>query len=347
MDPLRDFDDARTLGEPELRARLRDGAPAERVWCAWQLGLRHRGSHDFAEQVQREPHPGVRRHLAVAVAGAHDVDVLVAMARLDPDSGVRATAMLLATRFAAAGVIPWTIIEGGLADEAPGVREATLSALPDDARGHALARRVLADPAPEVRRAAFEVVAGDLGEDATIRGVCALLERADPDERAAVLSRWHRFAGIAGLSTGVAATSLAVRLAALDVLPREVAWVEVGPIAERAEPALLDALRWQIRDLEDVPLAVLLTWLIDGADDRVLDAAAARLATAASIDADRVARAVAIAAAIRADVIREAMHLDPDDTNPDRRPLDEQTAPHDRFLAAAALWNIVAGPAPD
>ncbi|MCE9573374.1 MAG: hypothetical protein K8W52_09470 [Deltaproteobacteria bacterium] len=340
MDPLRDFDDARTLGEPELRARLRDGAPVERVWCAWQLGLRRAGSHDFAEQVKREPHPGVRRHLAVAVAGAHDVDVLVVMARHDPDSGVRSTAMLLATRFAAAGLIPWAIIEAGLADEAPGVREAIVGALPEEAPGPALLIGALADASREVRRAAIDRVLAAPGDEAMVRGACALLDRAAKDERTEVLTRWRAAVGTRALAEAMAHASAAVQLAALAVLPGTVAWREVAPMVERADPAVVDALDWRIDgDLAEVPLAVLLRWLVSGEDWRLdarLEAAADQLCRDRTPPPDPVAAAVARVTAVRAAVLQDLAHPDPDDSNPDLRSPAEATAAFDRFLAATA-----------
>src|SRR5258706_9012200 len=92
------FEDVRSLTDEELRTLLDRGRPEERVWAIWALALR---SADIAELGARnEPDPGVRRNLAVVLAGHGQLDLLVALAKRDPAPEVRAAAMQLVTRFA-------------------------------------------------------------------------------------------------------------------------------------------------------------------------------------------------------------------------------------------------------
>ena len=92
--PYNSFSDVEQLDPDELKTLLVAGEPPERVWAAWALGLRHHEA--FARELKataaEEPHPGVRRHLVVVLAGAGESRSVLTMAVHDPDERVRATA---------------------------------------------------------------------------------------------------------------------------------------------------------------------------------------------------------------------------------------------------------------
>src|SRR5258706_5245891 len=103
------FEDVRELGEPELRELLEHGRPEERVWAIWALALR---SSDHVATLARreEPDAGVRRNLAVLLAGHGELDLLVALARRDPAPEVRAAAMQLVARLALDDQLPAALV---------------------------------------------------------------------------------------------------------------------------------------------------------------------------------------------------------------------------------------------
>jgi hypothetical protein len=92
------FDDVRGLGEPELRELLDSGRPEERIWAIWALAMRS-DAGTISELAHRmEPNAGVRRNLAVVLAGHGELELLVALAHRDPAPEVRAASMQLVTR---------------------------------------------------------------------------------------------------------------------------------------------------------------------------------------------------------------------------------------------------------
>ncbi|HUE39258.1 MAG TPA: hypothetical protein VMR29_07115 [Candidatus Binatia bacterium] len=110
------FDDTRRLDEPALRDLLDHGRPEERVWAMWALALR---SADVGELARRdEPDAGVRRSLAVVLAGHGQLELLTALARRDPAPHWQAPFMLAFTgirgivSLAAALAIPLTTTSG-------------------------------------------------------------------------------------------------------------------------------------------------------------------------------------------------------------------------------------------
>src|ERR1700728_3915308 len=94
------YDDVRSLSPRELHVLLERGRPEERVWAIWALALAS-APNDLGELVRRsEPDAGVRRNLAVVLAGHGELDLLVALATRDPAAEVRAAGMQLVARFA-------------------------------------------------------------------------------------------------------------------------------------------------------------------------------------------------------------------------------------------------------
>src|SRR5688500_10144834 len=117
------FDEARQLSEAELRELVNAGDPRSRVYAVWALGLR---AAPVVGYLSGEPDPGVRRALAVVLASQGEVDLLVALARHDPNVYVRASTTLMMVRFAQAGRVPWTVVIERFND-APEVRAALVS----------------------------------------------------------------------------------------------------------------------------------------------------------------------------------------------------------------------------
>lgn len=142
----------------ELHALLANGDARGRLLAVWALALRSTAVTIMANQLRTEPDPGVRRALAVVLAGEGELDLLVAMSRHDPNVHVRASASQILVRFAAADRLPWSMVTPRLAD-APEVRAAVISQLgpasPPELRAAVVA--ALRDDSDLVRREAFEV----------------------------------------------------------------------------------------------------------------------------------------------------------------------------------------------
>ncbi len=81
------------LETPVLEGLLKTGDPQERVWAAWQIGLRV-GSEaipQLSDEANNAPDPGTRCHLIVILAGLQQYSILETLAVHDPDPSVRAT----------------------------------------------------------------------------------------------------------------------------------------------------------------------------------------------------------------------------------------------------------------
>ena len=153
------FDQVRELGESDLRALLEHGLPEERVWAIWALALR---SDDGIAALARrvEPDPGVRRTLAVLLAGHAEYELLTALARRDPAPEVRAAAMQLVARLALDGTLPTSLVTERAAADGPEVRIAILGVMFVGAPAWLLdlAIVLLDDREPDVRFEAFEAL---------------------------------------------------------------------------------------------------------------------------------------------------------------------------------------------
>lgn len=155
------------LADGQLRDLLSTGDGPERVWAAWALGTRteRRCVPDLVAALEREASEGVRRNLAVMLAGYGELDIVAGLARLDPSPLVRATAAAYLARCArraaagqgAADQALVDLVAGCLAAERhPMVRRALLGALPPDEAARqrhdeaasTAQRTVTADPAP-------------------------------------------------------------------------------------------------------------------------------------------------------------------------------------------------------
>ncbi len=269
MAAIETYDDVRGLDDVELRRLLEDGRPEQRVWAIWALALRsakHAGAADRGNPTveelahRQEPDPGVRRNLAVVLAGHGQLDLLVALARRDPAPEVRAAAMQLATRFAIDGKLPPSlVIERGTSDTAE-VRMAILGTVFAGAPRWLveLALRLLEDREADVRFEAFEALLR-AGDDAP---ALLWLEEIPEAEARITLMRWSaRSPGTTNRIRQCAETLAPAsrRLRRLFVESVRVAtWRDLAPVIGD-EPGLIRALaRRDATAFTEIPLTTLL-----------------------------------------------------------------------------------------
>jgi HEAT repeat protein len=162
----RDFDEVTGLAPAAQRRLLVIGAPEERVWAAWALGLTLGigAKPDLLAAFERTDHPGVRRQLIVMLAGFGEQPLLATLAEQEADDAVRATAAqyLLQTSRASDDARLRPVIERLLHDPSPDVRYALL--LASQSRQKVLRLEDLvtlaADPDRAVRELAIEILKG-------------------------------------------------------------------------------------------------------------------------------------------------------------------------------------------
>lgn len=235
----RAYRDVVRLDDDALRGLLRGSDPVERVWAIWALGLRASAGQQLAAHLASEPTPGVRRALAVVLAGQGEVDLLVALAQHDPDVHVRASVMRIVVRFAAAGHVPWSVCVDTLADAAA-VRAAVLGELPEHAPPLVRARVLdaLHDDDAEVRVEAFGAAvrmrrAGWTCDDALRAWLDAdpardrLTRPRAESERA--IARWFAQEPPAGIAPALVGASVELRAHVVGLRP-ELAWTELAPL---------------------------------------------------------------------------------------------------------------------
>lgn len=157
-----DLADVQRAPTADVLRLLRLGEPQERVWAAWTLGLRDQGGAWLVERARLDPTPGVRRHLAVMMAGFGRRDDLWRVAE-DPHLRVRATALHWLCRLSRpSDVVAWDRLMPRLDWEPPAVRAAILRGLPEQLPPDVDTRwpAALDDPYAEVRSAALDRLAG-------------------------------------------------------------------------------------------------------------------------------------------------------------------------------------------
>jgi hypothetical protein len=216
-----EFEDTRGLSSEQLYELLETGDAQERVFAIWALGLRSAGAVTMADQLRVEPDAGVRRALAVVLAGQGEIDLLVAMCRHDPSVHVRASAVQVVMRFAVAGRIPWSIVIGRLADEAP-VRASVISQVDasssQELRAAALA--ALHDEEDLVRWEAFETCAKLARAGALAAGVLRdALDNMTEGDCVNALSTWFSIERAGAIGELLAPAHRAVRERALRLRP--------------------------------------------------------------------------------------------------------------------------------
>jgi len=284
MAAIESFEDVRQLGDAELRALLDRGRPEERVWAIWALALR---SADVAELGARtEPDAGVRRNLAIVLAGHGQLDLLVALAKRDPAPEVRAAAMQLVSRFAIDNKLPASLVAERVTNDGAEVRIAVLGTVFAGAPPWLIevSQKLLDDGDSDVRYEAFEaLVRVGANEHALM-----WLEEAPEAESRLALMRWSARGRVRACAELLARASRRLRRLLIESV-RTATWHDLEP-AVGDETALIRALaRRNPTVFDEMPLPALVratlrepnaAWLtlvrdrlahIETPDDRELD----------------------------------------------------------------------------
>ncbi|AKJ03991.1 HEAT repeat protein [Archangium gephyra] len=159
---MRDFVEIVRQDTEVIRSLLETGEPPERIRAAWALALRLGGTvrPELIQGSLAEPHPGVRRHLVVVLAGYQERVVLATLARQDFDADVRAVAcQYLGTLGGPEDAESWRVLHERLESDASAeVRRTAIAYLPPHIpaflRGAVAART--GDESLDVRRAAVD-----------------------------------------------------------------------------------------------------------------------------------------------------------------------------------------------
>lgn len=259
MAGIESFDDVRELGESELRALLDAGRPEERVWALWALALRSAEEvpgPSIAELARRaEPDPGVRRNLAVILAGHGQLELLVALADSDPAPEVRGAAMALVARLAVDGKLPATFVIDHATSDAPEVRTAVLGTIFANAPIWLaeIAERLLADRDADVRYEAFDALIR-CGRTAI---ALAWLEQAPEPEARLTLMRWSARGRVRACAEQLATASRRLRRMLIESV-RTASWDDLAA-SIGDDPALIRALaRRSGSAFDQIPLSPLL-----------------------------------------------------------------------------------------
>lgn len=87
------YEQVKRLDSVVLDEVLKSGDAQERVWAAWEIGLRlgREALPSISLQAHEAPDPGTRRHIVVVLAGLGHYSVLSTLACHDPDESVRGT----------------------------------------------------------------------------------------------------------------------------------------------------------------------------------------------------------------------------------------------------------------
>lgn len=256
---MRSFDDTHEMSDAALRALLVTEDARSRIYAIWALGLRAMLAAPFDTQLAGEPDPGVRRALAVVLAGQGELDLVVALSRHDPDEHVRASVTRLVLRFAKSGHVPWSVVTERLVDRAA-VRAAVLEEIDasDPAELHDLVVNALDDEDESVRRVAVEA-AVKLHEANAIdgHGLARFFERASPAEVEHALSIWFAIGAPRAVARVLAAAPRPVRERALRLRPA-LAFTELVPLIEH-DVELFESLQYPLSlKIRDAPHSLVL-----------------------------------------------------------------------------------------
>ncbi|CAB5116090.1 hypothetical protein D3OALGA1CA_2283 [Olavius algarvensis associated proteobacterium Delta 3] len=87
------YEQVKELNSSVLKTLLSNGDAQERVWAAWEIGLRlgREALPNISLQAHNAPDAGTRRHMVVVLAGLGHYSVLSTLAKHDPDESVRGT----------------------------------------------------------------------------------------------------------------------------------------------------------------------------------------------------------------------------------------------------------------
>jgi len=285
------FEQVKELADGDLRRLLEHGRPEQRVWAIWTLALR--SSDEVGGLARREePDAGVRRTLAVVLAGHGELELLVALARRDPAPEVRAAAMGLIARLALDGSLPHALVTERATADGPEVRIAILGVMFAGAPKwlKELAIGMLEDREPEVRYEAFDALlrAGDRGHS------LAWLEELPEGEARIVLMRWtarspggNERAGdrVRACATMLAHASRRLRRLMIESV-RVATWYELAPVIGEDPSLLTSFTRRGHNALDEVPTAILMAAQLREPHDTWLHVLRARILNLQTPDPD-------------------------------------------------------------
>jgi HEAT repeat protein len=298
------FDEVRPLDDRALRELLAGDDPVLRVYAIWALAMRG-ATEVVLEHAGDEPSAGVRRHLAIILAGAGEIDLVIALARHDPEAGVRTTAAALVCRLAAGGRVAWVVALEGLLDPSPEVKKAVLRELRGAPVGaiEGPVLRALDDPERDVRLEAVETALALLPADEVIPRLVAWQRAAPLAEARQLLERWASITGSPAVHAALRAAPPRTRVFAVRVL--SATWDDVASLAEDPDPEVRAAVQRSFwTRLGTVPVARLVHWLDgDGTWRSAPRAISTRLAAGEAISDDLLAE-------VRDQAVREIAQID-------------------------------------
>jgi HEAT repeat protein len=253
MAAIESFEDVRGLGDAELRALLEGGRPEQRVWAIWALALRSADVGALGERV--EPDAGVRRNLAIVLAGHGQLDLLVALAKRDPAAEVRAAAMQLVSRFAIDGKLPQALVRERVGSDGSEVRIAVLGTVFPGAPAWLveLSQKLLDDGDSDVRYEAFEALVRVGSNEHALMWI----EEAPEAEARLALMRWSARGRVRASAELLARASRRMRRLLIESV-RVASWQDLAP-AIGEETQLIRALaRRNPNVFDEMPLAALI-----------------------------------------------------------------------------------------
>jgi hypothetical protein len=276
------FEQARALGRDELSRLLASDRPEQRLWAIWALALLlGDGAGDFAHRIVDEPDPGVRRHLAVMLAGHGELDLLLELVREDRSPVVRESTIALLARLAAGSPSDprskqmRAILEGA-EHGPPAILIALLGAIGKGAPEYqiAIARRSLDSGNREIQLEAFETLLRiDLPStvEPAREWFCKLPNLPDH------IDRWLRASEVHSLAQAISVLPMATRGGVLAKL-RAPPW----PAVELLVGNDLELLRTLLTRVDvSIPATALAGAVLRGADHGFAHKLAAQLAIAA------------------------------------------------------------------
>jgi hypothetical protein len=253
MAAIESFEDVRGLGENELRALLESGRPEQRVWALWALALR---SVDVAELGARvEPDAGVRRNLAVVLAGHGQIELLLALAKRDPAAEVRAAAMQLVTRLAVDGKLAHSVVIERVIGDGAEVRIAVLGCAFADAPPWLveISEKLLEDADGDVRYEAFEALVRVGANDRALMW----LEEAPEAEARLALMRWSARGRVRTCAELLARASRRMRRLLVESV-RIATWQDLAPAIGDETPLIRAVARRNPNIFDEMPLSALM-----------------------------------------------------------------------------------------
>jgi hypothetical protein len=257
---MESFEEVARLDAEALRALFRRGRPEQRIWAIWALALKTGGLVGVADPGAGDPDAGVRRTMAVMLAGHGEHEMVIELARRDPVRAVRQSAMQLVTRLATQGVIdPEVVLEAARMDA--GVHLAILAGIGKDAPAFLveLATSFLRDDDVELQVEAFEALMRTESTDVCRRAL-AWLETLPAERAHAACIRLRTIAGDYAFACELARGSRPLRTIALLVLA-EPTWVTVEQLIGDDVEMLVEVAR---KGLVEIPIEAIARAALDG-----------------------------------------------------------------------------------